>query len=73
MLNQEASLAIGNGVIIQTESFVDFTSPTNILMQAYILHHSGSLPTGGSGLKDLIIGTLKVLNMSVFSEPIPST
>jgi len=73
VLNQEASLAINNGVIVQTESFVDFTSPFNILMQACILHHSGSLPAGSSGLKDLPIGTLKVLNMSVSSESVPST
>jgi hypothetical protein len=66
-LNREAARSIQDGVIAHMESFVDFASPSNILMQVYILHHSGLLAAENSGSKDLPIGTLGVFNMSVGS------
>ena len=64
-LNHDSSRNISEGVITYVDSFVDLSTTHNILIQTYVLHHSGPLAAGDAKAKDLPTGKIWVLNLSV--------
>ncbi|KAF9535274.1 hypothetical protein CPB83DRAFT_841502 [Crepidotus variabilis] len=67
-LNPEATRTFDTGVVVHAESFVDLSSPSNTLIQTFVLNHSGPLPQGTSNAKEVPVGTLQVLNLPDLSD-----